>query len=69
MQPPIYILDSFNKFLKLLTNELPNALSPYRKVHHKIELVPRVALPSKAPYRLNQNELEELKKQVNDLLS
>jgi hypothetical protein len=66
MQTPVCILDSFNKFLELLTNELRYALSPCRMVHHKIKVVPRAALPSKAPYRLNQKELEKLKRQVND---
>jgi hypothetical protein len=50
-------------------NELPNALPPCRKVDHKIEVVPSIALPSKAPYRLNQKELEELKKKLNDLFN
>jgi hypothetical protein len=67
MQTPICILDSFNKFSKLLTNELPDALSTCRKVHHKIKVALKVALPSKASDRLNQKELEELKIQVNDL--
>ncbi len=29
-QPPTYILDSFNKFSKVLTNELSNALPTYK---------------------------------------
>jgi hypothetical protein len=36
-------------------NEFPNALSPYREVDHKIEVVLSSTLPSKAPYNLNQN--------------
>jgi len=35
-QPLVCILDSFNKFLEVLTNEFPNALPPYKKVDHKI---------------------------------
>jgi hypothetical protein len=54
-------LDSLNKFLKVLIDELPNALQPYKRVIHKIELVFGLASPSKAPYRLNQKELEDLK--------
>jgi hypothetical protein len=38
-QPPNYILDSFNKFSKVLTNELPYFLPHYRNVDHKIKLV------------------------------
>jgi hypothetical protein len=50
-------------------NEFLDALSPCKKVHHKIKVVPRATPPSKAPYRLNQKELEELKRQVNNLFS
>jgi hypothetical protein len=69
MQTLVCILDSFNNFLELLTNELHYALSPCKMVHHKIKVVPKVASPSKAPYRLNQKELKKLKRQVNDLFS
>jgi hypothetical protein len=48
----VCILDSFNKFLQLLTDELPNALPPHKGVDHKIEMMFGVVLPSKAPYRL-----------------
>jgi hypothetical protein len=48
--------------LEVRTNEFINALPPYRKVDHKIKMVFKVAMPSKAPYRLNQKELEELKR-------
>jgi hypothetical protein len=60
-QPPTFILDSFNKILKVLIDELPDALPPYREVDHKIEVVPRSAPLSKTPYILNQKELEKLK--------
>jgi hypothetical protein len=53
-------LDSLNNFTKVITNELLDALPPYRDVDHKIEVVPREALLSEAPYRSSQKELEEL---------
>jgi hypothetical protein len=56
----LFILDSFNKFSKVLINELLDALPPYREVDHKIKMVLGLASSSKAPYRLNQKELEEL---------
>jgi hypothetical protein len=59
--PPTCILDSLNKILEVLINELANALPPYRKVVHKIKSVFGLALSSKAPYRLKQKELENLK--------
>jgi Txe/YoeB family toxin of Txe-Axe toxin-antitoxin module len=68
-QPLVCILDSLNKILEVLTNELPNALPRYKKVDHKIEMVLGSSMLLKAPYRLNQKELEKLKKQINDLFS
>jgi hypothetical protein len=52
-------LDSFNKFSNILTDELLDALPPYKEVDHKIEVVPGMVMLSK----------EKLKKQLNDLLS
>jgi hypothetical protein len=49
IQPLGYILDSFNKFSKVLIDELLDALPPYKKVDHKIKVAFRVASPSKAP--------------------
>jgi hypothetical protein len=51
-------LDSFNKFLEVPTNKLSGALPPYREVVHKMEVVLGLALLSKAPYNLNQKELD-----------
>ncbi len=60
--PLDYILDSLNKFLEVLTNELPNSFPLCKEVDHKIEVVLYLAPPSKATYKLNQKELEKLKK-------
>jgi hypothetical protein len=62
-------LDSFNKFSKVLTYELLDALPLYREVDHKIEVMPGLAPSSKVPYRLNQKELERIQKIINDLFS
>jgi hypothetical protein len=48
--------------LEVQTHEFLDALTPCRKVDHKIEVVFRMALPSKTLYRLNKKELEELKR-------
>ena len=42
---------------------------PRREVDHKIEVKPGTETPSKAPYRLSQKELEELKSQLDELLT
>jgi hypothetical protein len=40
-----------------------------KEVDHKIEVISRLEPPSKVPYWLNQVELMELKKKLNDLLA
>jgi len=65
---PKGIQEVLGKYKDVLTNELPKELPPRREVDHKIEVLPGAEPPSKPPYRLNQKELMELKKQLNDLL-
>ncbi|XP_057754711.1 uncharacterized protein LOC130974013 [Arachis stenosperma] len=48
--------------------ELPKQLPPRRKVDHKIELESGAKPPASTPYRMAPPELEELKKQLKDLL-
>jgi hypothetical protein len=57
---PAYILDSVNKRLEVLRDELLNVLPPCKKVDHQIKLMPKTTPPSKAPYELNQKELEKV---------
>jgi hypothetical protein len=57
------------EFDDVFTDELPSELPPKRVVDHKIELVPGAEPQNKAPYRLNQVELAELKRQVTELMS
>jgi hypothetical protein len=56
------------KYKDVILDELPKHLPPKRAVEHKIDLVPGAEPPSKVPYRLNQVELQELKRQLNELL-
>nr|CAD1829976.1 unnamed protein product [Ananas comosus var. bracteatus] len=48
--------------------ELPKRLPPRREVDHAIELEPGAKPPAKAPYRMAPPELEELQRQLKDLL-
>lgn len=48
--------------------QLPRALPPRRAIDHQIELVPGARPPAKAPYRMAPVELEELRKQLEELL-
>ncbi|KAE8705397.1 cytochrome P450 78A7-like [Hibiscus syriacus] len=56
------------KFKDVMPAELPKKLPPKREVDHKIELVPNVEPPARAPYRMAPPELEEMRRQLKDLL-
>lgn len=51
-----------------MPKELPKKRPPRREVDHMIELEPGAKSPAKAPYRMAPPELEELKKQLKELL-
>ncbi|KAL0447964.1 UNVERIFIED_CONTAM: Transposon Tf2-12 polyprotein [Sesamum latifolium] len=55
-------------FEDVMPDELPRKLPPKRAVDHEIELVPGTKPPVRAPYRMSQPELVELKKQLKDML-
>lgn len=57
------------KFEDVLTNELPNKQLPQHVINHRIELKSRTEPPRKAPYRLNQVELTQLKRQLTRFLA
>jgi len=49
--------------------DLPKTVPPDRDVDHHIELVPGSLPPSRPMYRMSPTELDELKRQLDDLLS
>ncbi len=53
----------------MMPEDLPENLPPRRRVDHAIEVMPRVAPPTKAPYRMSHEELKELKVQLEELLT
>lgn len=59
------ILESYKE---VFPEELPVGLPPQREVDHRIELIPGSTPPSRPTYRLSVAELEELKKQLKDLV-
>ncbi|KAK3023895.1 hypothetical protein RJ639_044517 [Escallonia herrerae] len=57
-----------NDFEDVMPDELPKKLPPIRAIDHEIELVAGTKLPARAPYRMSQPELAELRKQLTELL-
>jgi hypothetical protein len=64
---------SLHKCIKQVLEEFPDVmpeeLPPRRQVNHVIKVMPGVAPPAKAPYRMNHEELKELKVQFENLLA
>jgi hypothetical protein len=58
-----------DEFKDVFPEDLPDGLPPSRDVDHRIELVPGSTPPSRPTYRMSPPELDELKKQVADLLT
>ncbi|KAL0349661.1 UNVERIFIED_CONTAM: hypothetical protein Sradi_4115300 [Sesamum radiatum] len=59
---PGVIKKLLTKFEDVMPDELPRKLLPERAVDHEIELVLGTKPPAKAPYRMLQPELVELRK-------
>ncbi|KAL0283024.1 UNVERIFIED_CONTAM: Transposon Tf2-12 polyprotein [Sesamum radiatum] len=56
------------EFEDVMPIELPRKLPPKRAVDHEIELVPGTKPSARAPYRMLQPELVELRKQLKEML-
>ncbi|KAL0293827.1 UNVERIFIED_CONTAM: Retrovirus-related Pol polyprotein from transposon [Sesamum radiatum] len=65
---PGVIKKLLKEFEDVMPDELPRKLPPKRAVDHEIELVPGTKSPARAPYRMTQPELVELRKQLKDML-
>ncbi|XP_017609662.1 uncharacterized protein LOC108455631 [Gossypium arboreum] len=55
-------------FRDVIPAKLPKNLPPKRKVDHRIELVSNMVSPARAPHYMSPPELEELRKQLKELL-
>jgi hypothetical protein len=62
------IMRVLEEFPDVMPEDLPEDLPSRRRVDHAIEVMPRVAPPAKAPYRMSHEELKELKVQFEELL-
>ncbi|KAH6817610.1 hypothetical protein C2S51_001213 [Perilla frutescens var. frutescens] len=56
------------EFEDVMPDELPKKLPLKRAVDHEIKMVPGTKPPTRAPYRMSYPELEELRKQLKELL-
>ncbi len=61
-----WVLDEFPD---VMPEKLPEDLPPRKRVDHAIEVMPEMAPPAKAPYRMSHEELKKLKVQLEELLT
>lgn len=59
--------DLLNHYQDVFPDELPRELPPPRSVDHKIEVEPGSTPPTRPTYQLSLAEMDELKKQLDDL--
>ncbi|XP_016684229.2 uncharacterized protein [Gossypium hirsutum] len=65
---PKEVKQLLQSFQDVMPTELPKTLPSKREVDHKIELLPNTEPPTRAPYQMSPPELEELRKQLRELL-
>lgn len=57
-----------SEFDDVVTNTSPKTIPEFKKVTHRIHLIPGAKPTARPPYRISQFETEELKKQIEELL-
>ena len=65
---PVEVKKALDEFKDVMPLELPKKLPPRREEDHKIELESRAKPPAMGPYRMAPPELEELRRQLKELL-
>ena len=65
---PMEVKKVLDEFKDVMPPELPKKLPPRREEDHKIELEPGAKPPTMGPYKMAPQELEELRRQLKELL-
>ena len=63
------IRDLVSEYIDVFPDELPKELPPERAIDHRIDLLPDSVPVSKPTYKMSLAEMDELRRQIDDLMS
>ena len=66
---PSVVVSLLQEYDDVFSNDMPSGLPPIRRIEHQIDFVPSATVPNRPAYRSNLEEIKELQRQVEELLT
>ena len=65
---PVELQSMMRNFEDIIVVDFPSEIPLVRKISHHMDFIPRMSFPNKDSYKMNPQENEEIRKQVQGLL-